>query len=258
MAGGARYLSDAFVNKGTAYTRDERLRFGLDGLLPPRVESLQEQAARVVRGWTPVMSPMVSGGLETYRLFIAISLPEHVKDEIERAQEELESTLPRDCIRWTRRAQFHLTLKFLGDVETQCIDALTNALRLACKGFGVLPLRAGRMGVFPDLRRPRLIWVGVDDAGKRLPLLQHAVEAAAAGFTSQGPEGTFTGHVTIGRCKTIKRPQIDLLAKLAQVMEDRQFGEWTTDTVDLVRSELGPGGSSYTTLSAVTLSSDAR
>jgi 2'-5' RNA ligase len=195
--------------------------------------------------------------LETYRLFVAVSLPEHVKDEIERAQEALRSALSRDSIRWTKRVQFHLTLKFLGDVEPRRVDALTSALRLACEGFGVLPLRAGRIGVFPDLRRPRLIWAGVDDARERLPLLQRAVERATAGFTSEGPEGTFTGHVTIGRCARITRPQIDLLAKLAKVMEGRQFGAWTTDTVDLVRSELGPGGSRYTTLSAVPLSCDS-
>ncbi len=191
--------------------------------------------------------------LETYRLFIAISLPEHVKEEIERAQEELRGALSGDGIRWIKRVQLHLTLKFLGDVEPRCIDALTNSLALACEGFGVLPLRAGRIGVFPDLRRPRLIWVGVDDARERLALLQHLVETAVAGVTSRTPEGTFTGHVTVGRCKAIKRPQINLLTRLAKAMEDRQFGEWTTDTVDLVRSELGSGGSRYTTLSAVPL-----
>jgi RNA 2',3'-cyclic 3'-phosphodiesterase len=202
-----------------------------------------------------VVSPRDSGRVETCRLFIAVSLPEPVKDEIESAQEELRGALSRDGVRWTKRVQFHLTLKFLGDVEPLRVDALTNALRLACQGFGVLSLRAGRIGVFPDLRRPRLIWVGVDDARERLPLLQRAVETAAAGFASGRPEGTFTGHVTLGRWKTIKRPQIDRLAKLAKAMENRQFGEWTADTVDLVRSESGPGGSRYTTLSAIPLSS---
>jgi len=203
------------------------------------------------------VSPRGSESVETCRLFIAMSLPVHVQDEIERAQEELRGALSGDCIRWTKPVMFHLTLKFLGDVEPRRVDALTDALRLACEGFGVLPLRAESIGVFPDLRRPRLIWVGVDDARKRLPLLQHAVEAAAAGFTSEGPEGTFIGHVTLGRCKTIKRAQIDMLAELTKVMENRQFGEWTADTVEVVRSEPGPGGSRYTTLSAIPLSCDS-
>ena len=186
-----------------------------------------------------------------------MSLPEHVKDEIERAQEELRGALPEDCVRWTKRVQFHLTLKFLGDVEPRCVDPLTHALRLACEGFSVLPLRAESIGVFPSLRRPRLIWVGVDDARARLPLLQHTVETAAAGFTSEGREGTFTGHVTVGRCRMIRRPQIDLLAELVKVREHRQFGEWTADRVEVVRSEPGPGGSRYTTLSAIPLSCDS-
>lgn len=83
---------------------------------------------------------------ETYRVFIAISLPEQVKDEIERAQEELRGALPAECVRWTKRGQFHLTLKFLGDVESRRLEALTDSVGRACEGFGILQLRAGRIG----------------------------------------------------------------------------------------------------------------
>ena len=62
-----RYLSDAFINKGTAYTHDERRRLGLEGLLPPRVESLQAQAARVVENVRGKASP-----LEKYRYLSAV------------------------------------------------------------------------------------------------------------------------------------------------------------------------------------------
>jgi RNA 2',3'-cyclic 3'-phosphodiesterase len=193
---------------------------------------------------------------ETYRVFIAIPLPEQVKDEIERAQEELRGALPEECIRWTKRWQFHLTLKFLGDVESQRLEALMNSVGRACEGFGVLQLRAGRIGFFPDLRHPRVVWTRVHDGRQRLPVLQRAVETATAGFTSEEPEGTFTGHVTLGRCKTIKGSQADILAKLAKAMEGRFFGEWTADRIDIIRSELASGGSRYTTLAAVPLAAE--
>jgi 2'-5' RNA ligase len=199
------------------------------------------------------VSQRKEGGPETSRIFIAISLPEQVKDQIARAQEELRGALPEDCGRWTKRGQLHLTLRFLGAVESPRLDALMNAVRGACGGFGVLQLRAGQIGGFPDLSHPRVVWVRVHDGQQRLPLLQRAVETATAGFTSQEPKGTFTGHVTLGRCQTIRRQQAELLAKLARAMEPGLFGEWTADSVEIIRSELASSGSLYTALAAAPL-----
>jgi 2'-5' RNA ligase len=190
---------------------------------------------------------------ETSRIFIAISLPEQVKDQIARAQEELRAALSADWGRWTKRRQLHLTLRFLGAVESRRLDALMNAVRGACAGFGVLQLRAGQIGCFPNLRYPRVVWARVQDGQDRLPLLQRAVETATAGFTSEEPQEKFTGHVTLGRCQTINRRQAELLAKLARTMEPRLFGEWTADSVEIVRSELASGGSHYTALVTVPL-----
>ena len=67
------------------------------------------------------------------------------------------------CVRWAKREQFHLTLKFLGNVESRRLEALTASIRGACAGLGVLQLRAGRIGFFPDARRPRVIWTSVLD-----------------------------------------------------------------------------------------------
>ena len=199
------------------------------------------------------MSTDDGGGPKTYRVFIAISVPEQVKDEIERAQEQMRSALSGKCVRWARREQFHLTLKFPGNVELQRLEALMASIRGACAGFGVLQLRAGQIGFFPDARRPRVVWTRVCDGRDRLPSLQRAVETAAAGFTSEAPEPEFTGHVTLGRCRRIKRSQAEMLSVLATAMEDRIFGEWTTDRLEIIRSQLSPGGSRYTTLASLPL-----
>jgi len=187
------------------------------------------------------------------RLFIAVSVPERVKDEIERAQTELRRALAKERVRWVGRAQFHLTLKFLGEVDPLRLEALTLALRPACEGIGALRLGAAGVFVIPELRRPRLIWVAVEEMQHRLAQLHRAVEAAAAQFTSEEPEPAFKGHITLARCKAIARPRIDLLATLAKAMVERPFGEWTAETIEVVRSELGPGGSRYTTLAAIPL-----
>jgi 2'-5' RNA ligase len=184
------------------------------------------------------------------RLFIAISLPEPVKVEIEKAQAEMRRALPGDFMRWTEREQFHLTLKFLGNVEAQHLDALSESLRAVCRTFSPLRLRAAQVGFFPDSHRPRVVWVAVGDEKNSLPSLQAAIEAAVQEFTVETAEGKFSGHVTLARCKMIKRPQAEILARLAAGIADKVFGEWTADAIELIRSELSPGGPRYTVLAS--------
>ncbi len=194
---------------------------------------------------------------ESYRLFIAIALPESVKAELLRVQAELRDALPPGCVRWTRPEQFHLTLRFLGNVDPQQVDALSRSLRDACAEFSALPLRAERIGFFPDLRFPRVVWAWIHDANEQLTQLQGAIERAVSSFTAEKDEKKFTGHVTLGRPQGIKRPQADILSKLAFGMTDRVFGEWTANKVELIRSDLSPGGSRYTTLAVINLAAES-
>lgn len=193
-------------------------------------------------------------GAGVLRLFVAISLPEAVKDKIEKAQRELRDAFPGKLVRWTRREQFHLTLKFLGNVAESRVDELSAALREACLGFAAMRLRGERVGFFPDMRYPRVVWVGVRDDKDALSMLQSAIEAATRDFTDERPEKKFAGHVTLGRIQRINRPQAEALAKLAGGMSERFFGEWVGDKIELIRSELLTGGSRYTILAAVPLS----
>ena len=95
------------------------------------------------------------------RLFVALAIPEPVKDELEKAQGELRRLLPQGTVRWTRREQFHLTLRFLGNVEAQSLATLSQALNLAARVFAPLQLQARQVGFFPNARFPRVLWVGV-------------------------------------------------------------------------------------------------
>ena len=190
---------------------------------------------------------------EGIRLFIAVALPEGVKSKIEAAQAELRRVLPERSVRWARREQFHLTMRFLGDVEAARVEALGEAIRAACRGFGALHLRAERVGFFPDLRYPRVVWVGVQDQAEQLPRLQQAVEVATEGFTTEEKEKRFTGHVTLARIKGLKRPDAEALGKAATGMADRLFGQWTAYQLELMRSRLLPQGAQHSTLASIAL-----
>jgi RNA 2',3'-cyclic 3'-phosphodiesterase len=191
---------------------------------------------------------------ERFRLFVALILPEEVKARIAEAQAELRRALPGHNIRWTRREQFHLTLRFLGDVEAARVEALGEALRRACQGFPPLRLRAEGLGCFPDLRYPRVLWTGVAEEAGQLARLQEAVEVASRDFTTEKKEERFTGHVTLARIKGIKRSEAEALAQAAVSMKDRRFGEWTACKIELMRSELSPQGARHTPVAALDLS----
>jgi 2'-5' RNA ligase len=190
---------------------------------------------------------------QSHRLFVAISLPEKVKASIERAQAELRYALPDPGVRWTRPGQFHLTLKFLGNVPVDGLERLALAVQRVCAGFPALRLRAQGVGAFPSVKSPRVIWAGVQDCEGILPKLQPAIDAAVREFTAETAEGQFMGHVTLGRARGLKRPQAETFASLAAAMAGRNFGEWTADRVDIIRSGLASDGARYTTLAGAAL-----
>jgi 2'-5' RNA ligase len=190
---------------------------------------------------------------ERFRLFVAVAIPEVVKAKMEEAQAELRRAVPGHGVRWTRREQFHLTLKFLGDVDAARVEALGEAIRAACRGFGALHLRAERVGFFPDLRYPRVVWTGVQDQAERLPRLQQAVDAATRDFTIEQKDERFTGHVTLARIKAIRRPETGALGKAAAGLAEEVFGQWTAGSIELMRSVLSPQGASHSSLATIAL-----
>jgi len=182
------------------------------------------------------------------RLFVAFTLPEPVKDQLSQAQAELRRVFPEGVVRWAPRKQFHLTLKFLGNVDAANLDPLIEALRIAACPFGPLRLRAEQLGFFPQARWPRVIWAGVRDAQQQLGLLQAAVQRATDAFTSEQPEGAFIGHVTLARVQQPGRIDSLRLVDVANNFSNRCFGEWTANELGLLRSELSPTGARHTTV----------
>jgi len=193
-----------------------------------------------------------------YRLFISLPLPEEVKAEIHRAQHRLQRGLPEQCARWTRSEQLHLTLRFLGKVDVAQVAALSDAIGLTGTSFAPLKLRAERIGCFPNLRVPRVVWIGVGDVENQLANLAEAVVNATAAFSNEAADKKFTGHITIARIRNLKRPEAEILAELVHSMRERVFGEWTADTIELVRSQLSADGARHSCVARLPLRGVAR
>jgi 2'-5' RNA ligase len=190
---------------------------------------------------------------EQVRLFIAIVVPEEIKVELEKAQATLRKAVAQARVTWTRREQWHLTLRFLGNVSADRVPLLTEAAHRACHSYSPIQLRAERLGFFPNVRFPRVAWASVDDERNQLVYLQQAITEATQDFTSEEPEKEFTGHVTLARIKRIKRSEIKELAKVAEAMQRQFFGAWTASEVDIIKSELSSEGARYSTMDRVGL-----
>jgi 2'-5' RNA ligase len=186
-----------------------------------------------------------------FRLFLAISVPAAIKTEISKTQSELRHKVPAADIRWSIPEQWHLTLRFLGNLDASRLDPLKEKIGSVCRASSSLLLRAEGIGTFPPKRPPRVIWVGVRDRDGGLQKLQAELQAATNEFTTELPEETFTAHVTLGRIKAISRAEAEQLT--SPQFHARLFGEWNADNLELMRSELGSEGARHTLLSAIPL-----
>lgn len=175
------------------------------------------------------------------RLFVALNFPPQVLHAVVAATAPLRDLeLP---VTWVRADGIHLTLKFLGDVPDEREAELGAALGRARAGARPLLLGLGGFGVFPDYRRPRVVWLGIapDPA---LEILQHRVEQEFAPLGFPIEARAFRPHVTLGRAARTARP--GAFAELEAALTGLAFEETAlVGAVDLMQSTLGSGGAVY-------------
>ena len=175
------------------------------------------------------------------RLFVALNFPPPVREALWTATARLRDLdLP---VKWVRGEAVHLTLKFLGDVADERERELAAALTRAAAGARTLSLALGGFGVFPDFRRPRVVWAGIEPE-PGLEILQHRVEQefVPLGFPSEGRP--FRPHVTLGRAARDARPAdfTGLEAALGRL----EYAETAlVSALDLMESTLQSGGAVY-------------
>ena len=175
------------------------------------------------------------------RLFVALNLPTPVREALWAATERVRDLgLP---LKWVRGEGLHLTLKFLGDVADELEAELAAGLTRAAAGASSLTLALGGFGVFPDFRRPRVVWVGIaPEPG--LEILQHRVEQefAPLGFPTEARP--FRPHITLGRAARDARPAA--LTGLEAALGRLEFAEMAlVSALDLMQSTLQSGGPVY-------------
>jgi len=190
---------------------------------------------------------------DTQRLFVAIFPPACIVTRLQVAAASLATALPARAIRWTRPEQIHLTLHFLGAIETARIPEIESALKAACGGHRRSQVRVAGLGCFPNPRRPRILWAGLAGDLQPVESLQRAVESGFRACGFHGEDRSFQPHLTIGRVSDSIAAGRGKLAEALAGEQARDFGEWEAGRVDLMQSVLSPQGAAYSVLESFPL-----
>lgn len=182
------------------------------------------------------------------RAFIAIEIDPQLVRRISAVVADLRPRIAG--IRWVSQNNFHLTLKFLGNIEENKIELIAAALELALRPFPRFTINAKGLGVFPDLRRPRVLWIGLE--GKKLLELASKVETALDPLGFLPEKRGFQPHLTVGRWRQFDRSSTKFADELEK-WQGHEFGESTVAEVIFFQSELKREGVIHRPLKVVTL-----
>ena len=177
------------------------------------------------------------------RAFLALDPPGEILREIAVLQDRLRKWLPGD-IRWVRPEGIHLTLKFFGDVFEKDVAGIAEIVRERAAGVAPFSLSVGGIGVFPDSRRPRVLYLAMKGDAERLAAFQGELERALKMIGFPGEERPFRPHLTLGRFRS-PAGLTGLAGALEKGGEDAA-GQFIASGLNLFRSELTPRGAIYT------------
>ncbi len=182
------------------------------------------------------------------RTFIALDTPLEVKEAILRIQEELRR-IRGATVSWVRPEGIHLTLKFLGDVESERIPEVIEAVNSSAQGIGRIVIVTTITGGFPRLAVPKVLWLGLE-AGEALDKLQNNLERSLSDLGFLHEEKAFHPHLTVGRVKYLD-PNRELPGRFGAFSIPSI--SWHAEEVKVMMSELRPSGAVYTVLAAIPL-----
>ena len=202
--------------------------------------------------------------MDTVRCFIALEMPEQVRDFLAEVQASIRAEMARadpsrssnHAIKWADPSGVHLTLKFLGYVPAVRIGAIEDALQAATRAHSLFSVRLGGLGAFPNPQRVRVMWVGLEGDTEQLLSLQQSVEAEMARLGYPPEARAFSPHLTLARVRDDASPaqRRQLGEVLTRLPRPRPIA-FQVDAISLMQSHLSPAGATYSRLAKLPLSS---
>ena len=185
------------------------------------------------------------------RAFIAIELPPEVKNDLADVQQRLKQAGLK--ARWVKPGNIHLTLKFLGDIDPGNLENISAAMKVATEKHAPFELKVSGTGVFPNLKKARVLWAGLSAGVTELINLQKDLDKALVDCGFECGKRAFKGHLTLARFRGRVNP-----AKLEEALKECDGGvpaKWMVDDLVLFKSDLMPTGAIYSQLATQRLGS---
>ena len=179
------------------------------------------------------------------RAFLAIEPAEYILQVLLGLQEKLMREI-KGRISWTKPQGQHVTLKFFGDISMEDVNIICAAIESRIASWAAFNLKVEKLGVFPDVRKPRVLWCGIADDGERISVLQKQLEADFESIGFPREDRSFRAHLTLGR---IKESQ-GLTGVSEALAKHNTFvaGVFSCKELILLQSKLLPQGAVYTKL----------
>ncbi|MEJ5186144.1 MAG: RNA 2',3'-cyclic phosphodiesterase [Candidatus Geothermincolales bacterium] len=190
---------------------------------------------------------------EKLRLFVAVDLPPELKEKIGKALPNFRERCTD--VRWVKAENLHLTLKFLGHVESGKVEFINRALQGVCAHATPFRLRLCGGGAFPDEGKGRVIWVGIEGDVEKAAELAERIETKLEELGFDREERSFRPHITLGRMKR-PRPCRDLVEEWRAILEDMGETGFTASEVTLFQSVLSREGPRYFPVEVFALKGD--
>jgi len=181
----------------------------------------------------------------TMRTFIAIELPQEVKDTLGRIQDRLKAS--GADVKWVEPRNIHLTLKFLGETDEQTLNKVTAALEEIAKAQKQFSASLSFCDAFPSINSPRVIWQGITRGEQEIKAVAARIETRLAETGIPKEEHEFAAHITLGRTRSSRnrREMTELLTDMAAKPPQAEFA---VTALTLFQSTLTPRGPVYTAL----------
>ena len=181
---------------------------------------------------------------EFLRAFLAIELPDDVKEAVFRLGGELVASGVK--IRPVAKTAMHLTVKFFGDITPNQVELIKAGMEKAAANFPPFSLSALGLGAFPGYKNPRVVWVGLGGDTLILSNLANGLEKSWQTLGFPPEDRPFKGHLTVGRAKDRIAPE--KMAEALKIYGSFESRTFEAEALTLYRSELLPGGPRYTVL----------
>ena len=180
--------------------------------------------------------------MDKVRTFIAALIPAEVRRRLAEVEEKLRAS--GADVKWVPEENFHITLKFLGYVEPERLEAVVRAAESAIKGLSPFDVSLSGVGAFPKPSRPSVVWIGITEGGEELKALAERIEAAMERIGFGCEQRPFSPHITAGRVKSPGK--LDRLREIIERLREEHVGSFRAESVAVMRSDLRPTGPIYT------------